>query len=177
MEWKMVQDVMSVLRENMSLRPKGRSVPSRNTSALGGGVFHLLVSQSLMLTNAVLTVGSMVNWFPRKSGVSADISPRQLLTGEQLSDKLLGPTVGTYCQVHENDEPHNSQMADKIRKIPKVLENLKQEIRRNLVNTIALVVDLHHFRPTQEEYPEQSTHKTSRVRKTISRELEDKVNC
>ena len=66
----------------------------------------------LMVIIPMLTIGRMLNYFPTAGGVSSDVSPRMLLTGEQLDyRKDLGLQLGAYCQVHQNEKPRNSMKA------------------------------------------------------------------
>jgi len=53
----------------------------------------------------------MLNYFPTKGGISAIYSPRTIMSGETLNfKKHLSLKVGQYCQIHEEDEPRNSQL-------------------------------------------------------------------
>jgi hypothetical protein len=64
----------------------------------------------VMLVHMILHVTKMLNNFPTKSGFAIGYSPRMLMTGEPLNyKKHLALGFGDYCQVHENDEPRNSQ--------------------------------------------------------------------
>mmetsp|Transcript_36183 Transcript_36183/g.51177 ORF Transcript_36183/g.51177 Transcript_36183/m.51177 type:complete len:412 (+) Transcript_36183:1053-2288(+) len=65
---------------------------------------------ALMTIHMVLHAVKMLTNFPTKAGVSATMSPRELLTDESLDyKKHLCQQFGDYCQVHEEDEPRNSQ--------------------------------------------------------------------
>jgi hypothetical protein len=64
-----------------------------------------------MLINMVLYSVRLLNFFPPKDGISDTISPKTILTGNTLDEKRDLPLqFGTYCQVHDNDEPRNSQL-------------------------------------------------------------------
>jgi hypothetical protein len=59
----------------------------------------------------VLHATKMLNYFPTSVGIGNGYSPRTLMTGEVLSYKThLALKFGDYCQVHEIDEPRNSQL-------------------------------------------------------------------
>ena len=65
----------------------------------------------LMVTHMVLHATKMLNYFPTSAGLDNGYSPRTLMTGEVLSFKThLSLKFGDYCQVHEHDEPRNSQL-------------------------------------------------------------------
>jgi len=52
----------------------------------------------------------ILNYFPSKGGVSSTLSPNTIMSGEMLDyKKQLQLPVGQYCQVHEEELPHNSQ--------------------------------------------------------------------
>ena len=66
----------------------------------------------LMTTHAILNIAKMLNYFLTKQGISSELSPRSILIVESLDYKkhlILQP--GKYCQVHENEEPRNSDKA------------------------------------------------------------------
>ncbi len=65
-----------------------------------------------MLTiSIVLYCVKLLNLFPAKGGISDALSPKTIMTGETLSfKKHLQLQIGTYCQVHEEDTPRNSQL-------------------------------------------------------------------
>ena len=65
-----------------------------------------------MTIHAILNIGKMLNYFLTKQGVSSELSPRSILTGESLDyKKHLTIQPGQYCQVHENEGPRNSDKA------------------------------------------------------------------
>ena len=67
---------------------------------------------NFMTISMVLFCGRTLNNFPSKGGVSDRFSPRMLLTGENLDAKRDLPLeFSSYCQVHENEEPHNMMVA------------------------------------------------------------------
>ena len=54
----------------------------------------------------------LINYFPPKQGISTSLSPKTIMSGETLDyRKHLALQVGTYVQVHEEDNPRNSQVA------------------------------------------------------------------
>ena len=62
-----------------------------------------------MTTHSILNIAKMLNYFPKKQGISSDLIPCSILTVESMGYKnhlTLHP--GHYCQVHENKEPSNS---------------------------------------------------------------------
>ena len=64
----------------------------------------------IMIINLVLHVTKQLTYFPTKAGVSPTLSPRMIMMGENLDyKKHLCLAFGEYCQVHEQDEPRNSQ--------------------------------------------------------------------
>jgi hypothetical protein len=53
-----------------------------------------------------------VEFFPNERGVSYTLSPKTIMSGETLDyKKHLSLQLGQYCQVHEEDNPRNSQIA------------------------------------------------------------------
>jgi hypothetical protein len=53
-----------------------------------------------------------VDFFPTKGGVSDTISPKKIMSAETLDyKKHLSLQLGQYFQVHEEDNPRNSQIA------------------------------------------------------------------
>ena len=66
----------------------------------------------LMVICLVIHVIRQLNYFPTKAGVSENLSPRMILTGESLDyKKHLCLQFGEYCQTHENETPRNSMKA------------------------------------------------------------------
>ena len=62
-----------------------------------------------LVINLVMTVVKMLTFFPTKAGVSTTMSPRAIMTGEKLHfKKHLTLHFGSYCQVHEEENPTNS---------------------------------------------------------------------
>jgi hypothetical protein len=59
----------------------------------------------------VFFVVKLLNHFPAKGGVSTQFSPKTIMSGQTLNYKQCSLPFGTYCQVHEEDEPCNSQRA------------------------------------------------------------------
>jgi hypothetical protein len=65
-----------------------------------------------MTIHIVLNVIKLLNFFPTKGGVSDTLSPKTIMSGETLDyKKHLSLQLGQYCQVHEEDNPRNSQIA------------------------------------------------------------------
>ena len=64
-----------------------------------------------MTTHMVLYSTKLLNYFPVKNGVSATLSPKAIMSGEQLNFKHYKLPFGTYCQVHEDTAPRNSLAA------------------------------------------------------------------
>jgi hypothetical protein len=53
----------------------------------------------------------LLNHIPPKGGISDNVSPKTIMTGETLDyKKHLSLQLGQYCQVHEEDTPRNSQL-------------------------------------------------------------------
>jgi hypothetical protein len=66
----------------------------------------------LLTIHIVLNVVKLLNLCPTKGRVSETISPKTILSGETLDyKKHLSLQVGQYFQVHEEDNPRNSQIA------------------------------------------------------------------
>ena len=66
----------------------------------------------LLTVHIVLNVVKLLNFFPTKEGVSETLSPKTIMSGETLDfKKHLSLQIGQYCQVHEEDNPRNSQIA------------------------------------------------------------------
>ena len=65
-----------------------------------------------MTIHAILNIAKIINYFPTKQGISSEISPRYILTGESLDyKKQLTLYPGQYFQVHDNEGPSNSDKA------------------------------------------------------------------
>ena len=65
---------------------------------------------SILVIYIVFNCTKLLNHFPAKQGISASISPKTIMTGETLHfKKHLSLQVREYVQVHEEDEPRNSQ--------------------------------------------------------------------
>jgi hypothetical protein len=66
----------------------------------------------LLTVHIVLNVVKLLNCFPTAGGVSDTLSPRTIMSGETLEcKKHLSLQVGQYCQVHEEENPRNTQVA------------------------------------------------------------------
>jgi hypothetical protein len=66
----------------------------------------------IMTVHIVLNVVRLLNFFPTKGGVSETLSPKTIMSGESLDyKKHLSLQIGQYCQVHEDKNPRNSQLA------------------------------------------------------------------
>jgi hypothetical protein len=65
----------------------------------------------LMTIHIVLDVVKLLIFFT-KGVVSDNLSPKTIMSGETLDyKKHLSLQIGQYCQVHEEDNPRNSQIA------------------------------------------------------------------
>jgi hypothetical protein len=72
--------------------------------------FHTI--PKLMTIHIVLNVVKLLIFFPTKGGVSDTLSPKTIMSGQTLDyKKHLSLQLGQYCQVHEEDNPRNSQIA------------------------------------------------------------------
>jgi hypothetical protein len=72
--------------------------------------FHTI--PKLMTIHIVLNVVKLMNFIPTKGVVSDTLSPNTIMSGETLDyKKHLSLQLGQYCQVHEEDNPRNSQIA------------------------------------------------------------------
>jgi hypothetical protein len=72
--------------------------------------FHTILK--LMTIHIVLNVVKLLHFFPTKGGVSDTLSPNTIMSGETLDyKKHLSLQLGQYFQVHEEDNPQNSQIA------------------------------------------------------------------
>ena len=66
----------------------------------------------LLTIYIVFNVVKLLNFFPTKGGISDTLSPKTIMSGETLDfKKHLSLQVGQYCQVHEEENPRNSQLA------------------------------------------------------------------
>jgi hypothetical protein len=59
----------------------------------------------------VLYVTKLLNFFPVKNGISETLSPKAILSREQINYRHYKVPFGSYCQVHEETAPHNSLAA------------------------------------------------------------------
>ena len=66
---------------------------------------------SLVLVHAVLFVTKQLNLFPVKGGISAQFSPKQIMTGEVVHYKFCSLPFGQYCQISKEETPQNSLAA------------------------------------------------------------------
>ena len=64
-----------------------------------------------MVANMVLYVTKLLNFFPVKNGLSNTLSPKAIMTGEQINYTHYNLPYGSYCQVHEDTNPRNSLAA------------------------------------------------------------------
>jgi hypothetical protein len=66
----------------------------------------------IMAVHIVLNVVKLLNFFPTKGGLSETLSPKTIISGETLDyKKHLSLQIRQYCQVHEEDNSRNSQLA------------------------------------------------------------------
>ncbi len=64
-----------------------------------------------MLVHAVLFVTKQLNLFLVKGGLSLKLSPKQIMLGKVVQYKFCAMGFGRYCQIHEEDQPHNGMVA------------------------------------------------------------------
>jgi hypothetical protein len=65
-----------------------------------------------MTIHIVPHVVKLLIFFTTKGGVSQTLSPNTIMSGETLDyKKHLSLQIGEYCQVHEEDNPRNIQIA------------------------------------------------------------------
>jgi hypothetical protein len=77
-------------------------------------VCHSLPFKSLpkkLVANMVLYCTKLLNFFPTKGGISPTLSPKAIMSGEQINYKDYKLPFGSYCQVHEDTAPRNSLTA------------------------------------------------------------------
>jgi hypothetical protein len=66
----------------------------------------------IMTVHIVLNVVKLLIFSPTKGLVSETLSPKTIMSGEILHYKNhLSVQIGQYCQVHEEGDPCNSQLA------------------------------------------------------------------
>ena len=79
-----------------------------------GAVGHSLPfnkTPKLLTIYIIFTVIRIINYFPVKRGFYAILIPNTIISGETLNYKrYLGLNIGQYCQVHEHEDPRNSQL-------------------------------------------------------------------
>jgi hypothetical protein len=64
-----------------------------------------------MLVHAALSfVPKQLNLFPVKGGLSSKLSPKQIMSGKVVHYKFCAMGFGWYCQIHEEDQPHNGMV-------------------------------------------------------------------
>jgi hypothetical protein len=65
-----------------------------------------------MMIHIVLNFVKLLIFSPTKGGFSDTLSPKTIMSGETLDyTKHLSLQLGQYYQVHDEDNPHNSQIA------------------------------------------------------------------
>ena len=77
-------------------------------------VHHSLPFKSLprkLVANMVLYCTKLLNFFPTKGGISTTLSPKAIMSGEQISYQDYKLPFGSYCQVQEDTAPRNSLAA------------------------------------------------------------------
>ncbi len=62
----------------------------------------------IILTHMVFYAVKLLNYFPAKGGVSEIYSPKTIMSGNIIDFKKKNFPFGSYCQVHEENLPHNS---------------------------------------------------------------------
>jgi hypothetical protein len=66
----------------------------------------------MMTVYIVFNVVKLLDFFPTKGEVSETLSPKTIISGETLDyKKHLILEIGQYCQVNEEENPCNSQLA------------------------------------------------------------------
>jgi hypothetical protein len=66
----------------------------------------------IMTVHIVLNVVKLFIFLPTKGGLSETLSPKTIMSGETFNyKKHLTLQIGQYCQVHEEENPRNSQLA------------------------------------------------------------------
>ena len=64
----------------------------------------------LLTIHIVFQTIKLFNFFPTKGGISDNLSPKTIISGEIIDyKKHLSLQIGKYCQVHEEDAPRNTQ--------------------------------------------------------------------
>ena len=62
----------------------------------------------LLTTHMVSNTVKMLNFFPKKGGISDSLRPKTIMSGETLDfKKYLCLYMGQYCQANEEERPHN----------------------------------------------------------------------
>ena len=88
---------------------KIRHIKERTRAIIHSIPFNAL--PEMIIIHMVLFVAKQLNLFPVKGGLSAQLSPRQIMTGEVADYKNCNMGFGQYCQIHEEDQPRNSMKA------------------------------------------------------------------
>jgi hypothetical protein len=66
----------------------------------------------IMTVHIVINVVTLLIFFSTKGGVSETMSHKTIMSGETFDyKKHLSLQIGQYCQVHEEENPRNSQLA------------------------------------------------------------------
>ena len=62
------------------------------------------------MIHIVFQIVKLLSFLPTKSVISDTLTPKTIMSGEKLDyKKNLSLQIGQYCQVNEEDSPHNSQ--------------------------------------------------------------------
>jgi hypothetical protein len=64
-----------------------------------------------LVAHMVLHCTKLLNFVPTKSGISMTLSPKAIMSGEQIDYQDYNLPFGSYCQVHEDTQPRNSMAA------------------------------------------------------------------
>lgn len=64
-----------------------------------------------MVANMVLYLTKLLNFFPVKNRLPLMLSPKAIMSSEQINYKHYNLLLGSYCQVHKDTNPHNSLAA------------------------------------------------------------------
>ena len=92
----------------LEIEQKIRVVKERCRAARHGLPFQQI--PKLLTIHIVFQTVKLLNFFPMKGGISDTLSPKTIMSGDILYyKKHLSLQIGQYCQVYEEDAPHNIQ--------------------------------------------------------------------
>ena len=102
---------ISQVQMNTFHRFNTKSYSLRKEQYLLGPAFPSTDPPKLLTIYTVFTVIRMLNYLPVKGVFSAILSPKTIMYGETLHYKQhLGVKIVKYYQVHEQEDPSNSQV-------------------------------------------------------------------